>query len=430
MNFLEALAIPRSEEMLKLLEIFYFLSTVIFNLYLVILFGSILYSLVFYLIAIKRKDNNYLSLSYEFLNSVANGYLSFIGLGFVPLLSVYYALLQFILKAPSAFFQALLLSITCFVLSVILIKLSYKRFSSTKNLDNLNLVFVSSNLFVLILILAIFIFTNATAFSIVTSQFASSNLSFENIFSIGFILRFLAYLFMSIIASSLFYFYKIYSTDRISIESNVLPDNSSIKNLLKNFIIAGNIFPFIIVAIFISLPKNLVTMENYIFVVISLLVILLSLLFGYLAMKSRRVSYAKASFFISLLSFMFFFASDANLLAVSNKIQEFKIAKEFKIYHENLLASAGRSVLQEVNGEEIYKAKCVACHQFDTKLVGPPHKEVLKKYENRKEDMVKFIINPVKVDPNYPPMPNQGLKPNEAEAVVKYMFEHYGPMLK
>ncbi|MFN3307301.1 MAG: c-type cytochrome, partial [Candidatus Kapaibacteriota bacterium] len=148
------------------------------------------------------------------------------------------------------------------------------------------------------------------------------------------------------------------------------------------------------------------------------------------AMKSERISYAKGAFLILLFSFLLLFASESNLFAVSNKIQEFKIAKEFALYHEKLLASAGRSVLQEINGEEIYKAKCVACHQFDAKLVGPPHKEVLKKYENRKEDMVRFILNPVKVDPNYPPMPNQGLKPNEAEAVVKYMYEHYGPMLK
>ena len=36
-----------------------------------------------------------------------------------------------------------------------------------------------------------------------------------------------------------------------------------------------------------------------------------------------------------------------------------------------------------------------------------------------------FIRNPVKVDPAYPPMPNPGLKPQEAEAVATYMLEHF-----
>ncbi len=164
-------------------------------------------------------------------------------------------------------------------------------------------------------------------------------------------------------------------------------------------------------------------------VIISVLVLLLALIFAYFAFKEFNIRFARIAFYISVVSYILFFGSETTLFAVSNKVQEFQIVKAYQIYEENLLASAGR-VVREINGEEIYKAKCVACHQFDTKLVGPPHKEVLKKYENRKEDMVKFILNPVKVDPNYPPMPNQGLKPNEAEAVVKYMYEHYGPMLK
>ena len=64
------------------------------------------------------------------------------------------------------------------------------------------------------------------------------------------------------------------------------------------------------------------------------------------------------------------------------------------------------------------------------KLIGPPHKEVLSKYIGKKEELVKFLMNPVKIDPNYPAMPNQALKTKEAEALADYMFEHYGPMLE
>jgi cytochrome c len=50
---------------------------------------------------------------------------------------------------------------------------------------------------------------------------------------------------------------------------------------------------------------------------------------------------------------------------------------------------------------------------------------VLPKYAGNKEQLVAFIRNPVKVDPAYPPMPNPGLKPNEADAVAAYLLERF-----
>jgi hypothetical protein len=32
----------------------------------------------------------------------------------------------------------------------------------------------------------------------------------------------------------------------------------------------------------------------------------------------------------------------------------------------------------------------------------------------------------VKVDPNFPPMPNQALKPAEAKAIAEYLFKELG----
>jgi len=37
--------------------------------------------------------------------------------------------------------------------------------------------------------------------------------------------------------------------------------------------------------------------------------------------------------------------------------------------------------------------------------------------------LIAFIKNPSKIDPNYPPMPNPGLKPNEVKAVVDYVLQ-------
>jgi cytochrome c1 len=58
-------------------------------------------------------------------------------------------------------------------------------------------------------------------------------------------------------------------------------------------------------------------------------------------------------------------------------------------------------------------------------LVGPPYNEVLPKYVNNKDALVQFILNPQKINPAYPAMPNQGLKPNEARAVAEYILSTY-----
>lgn len=76
-------------------------------------------------------------------------------------------------------------------------------------------------------------------------------------------------------------------------------------------------------------------------------------------------------------------------------------------------------------GENIFNTRCFACHKFDQRLVGPPYKETLPKYENDMDALVKFILNPVKKNPDYPIMPNQGLTPAEAKAVAKYIMETY-----
>jgi cytochrome c len=84
----------------------------------------------------------------------------------------------------------------------------------------------------------------------------------------------------------------------------------------------------------------------------------------------------------------------------------------------------------KADGKELYTTKCMSCHRFDQRLVGPPHKLILQKYANNKEAMIQFILKPVKVDPTYPDMPQQGLTPSEVKAVVEYMLKEYGDKLK
>lgn len=71
-------------------------------------------------------------------------------------------------------------------------------------------------------------------------------------------------------------------------------------------------------------------------------------------------------------------------------------------------------------GEEVFKTICSTCHRLDEKLVGPPLNTVLPKYPNA-EALAKFVSNPVKVNPDYPPMPNPGLSLSDARSVAAYL---------
>lgn len=424
MEFLKVFAIPHSEPVLKLIEILFFLGFSIFILYSAYLLGSTIYGLLYYLKGSRQKDEYYLNIAQNYIAGVSKGYVAFLGLGLVPMLSVHYSILQFSLNAPDFFFYFLYLSILFFVLTVVFLKLLYKFFKKSQSL--VTLLFAVS-----ILSIQIFAYLTIGIFNIAfKKEFALVDINFVQPIGIDFLVRILIFLAISVVVSSLAYIFKTYNADVVAEKGQYFQENGVIKRNLSNVLIAGNILPVLLFLLFLTTPKGYVLQLNYILIVAALLLLLLVIITSYFSLKENKVSFAKYSFLFSIVSFMFLFGFDTSLLTVSNKVQEYKIAKEYIAYHEQILASAGRNIAQEVNGEEIYKAKCVACHQFDTRLVGPPHKEVLKKYENRKEDMVKFILNPVKVDPNYPPMPSQGLKPNEAEAVVKYMFEHYGPMLK
>ena len=77
----------------------------------------------------------------------------------------------------------------------------------------------------------------------------------------------------------------------------------------------------------------------------------------------------------------------------------------------------------DINADEIYNTKCIACHKFDQKVVGPPYNQTVPKYNGNVQQLAEFIYNPVKVDPGFPPMPNQGLTKKEATAMAQWLIQ-------
>jgi cytochrome c551/c552 len=76
-------------------------------------------------------------------------------------------------------------------------------------------------------------------------------------------------------------------------------------------------------------------------------------------------------------------------------------------------------------GRQIFEGRCMACHRFDSRLVGPPLATVLSKYAGNPENLRAFVTNPVKVNPDYPSMPRLGLRSTDIEAVTNYVLQKF-----
>jgi cytochrome c len=149
----------------------------------------------------------------------------------------------------------------------------------------------------------------------------------------------------------------------------------------------------------------------------------------YTSLRDASVRHGSWIFIFFMLFLVVLFVKDniarENALVYQNYALE-KVNQE--IHNEIEMQRLERGGVAEASvemGEQIYNQKCIACHRFDQRLVGPPYNEVLPRYEDNSEALKNFILNPVQVNPEYPAMPNQGLKPIEAESAAKYLLQKY-----
>ncbi|MCU0364524.1 MAG: c-type cytochrome [Ignavibacteriaceae bacterium] len=171
-----------------------------------------------------------------------------------------------------------------------------------------------------------------------------------------------------------------------------------------------------------GLPATALTGTVFTYSIISLALLFLGYHFLFLLTKEIKGTTAALLFFTLVFSIAAFIISDQKAMATSTQVHSAMLSAEFDKYLAELKGE-GKTIA--INAAEIYQVKCASCHKWDQKLVGPAHLEVLPKYVGKEAQLVAFIRNPVKVDPAYPPMPNPGLKPNEADAIAKYLLETY-----
>jgi cytochrome c len=185
---------------------------------------------------------------------------------------------------------------------------------------------------------------------------------------------------------------------------------------------ASIILPILIAINLFSFPENNLSGSIFIYAVVSIFLIFLAYHFFYMIQIKNDYRFGSLIFFVLILASVAFIIKDQKAMTNATKSHSLVLSTE---YDKILAELKGEGTVAAISGKELYDVRCASCHKFEQKLVGPPHFEVLPKYVGKQAQLVAFIRNPVKVNPAYPPMPNPGLKPQEADAVAKYLLDEF-----
>lgn len=185
--------------------------------------------------------------------------------------------------------------------------------------------------------------------------------------------------------------------------------------------------PVVALAYFFTLPSIAVS-PAVIFTTLAFFATLVGAFFLLQRADKLAATLVPAALFLALLV-SFSIATVSDVLSMENSTREHvkELIIKAEAYKaklaEELEAKAEKSADKTNLGEQIFNNRCSACHKYDSRLVGPPFNQVLPKYKGKEDELVSFISNPTKKNPDYPPMPNPGLSHQEAEAAAQYVLQ-------
>lgn len=446
MDILENVVLPQSASHILLLKYILFLTLLILLPYLSVLIGTSLISYMHY-----RKGNNfekkdYLIFAKQIIDILTFNKVMSFSLGIIPFISTIFCLSQLLYSSNLEITSNLFFSLILFIAALFYIYI-YKNSFMLKNVFNLvdisktednflqsefeemkksnsNLLSKSGLIGVILLLFVAWILISTLQIVNDPSRWGNDNSFLSLLFSFDSIIYFVFYITFSLALTSSVIIYKYFKSN-----SYVKYDNK-ILNYAKSFALkTGLIFTFILPLLFaltlISIPKSSLSFPIFLIGIFSLILILILGIQFYLMYKNSNTKLSPLTLFVFLILLATLIYRDQLAFNTATQLQVLKVEKEYDLYAAKLKEEAGISTIVAISGEDIYNGKCIACHRFNEKLVGPAYNEVLPKYENKRDALVSFILNPQKINPDYPAMPNQGLKPKEAEAIADYIVKVY-----
>lgn len=453
MEFLDKLVLPQPEGNLIVL---YFLQMVALSALLVysgILFGSTAFSV--WATRKARKDGSRMHSYFakDMIDLITGNKMFAFGLGVAPFLSVIMIYIQLLQGTGTFVTKYLIFSFLLFVAAIVLIHIYqhstdlnyifslFKNNSDDSSTDKTTADFVEfrkanesrntrTGFWGLVLLaLSLYLFIGSLNLAVENWRWQSADTALEILFSFSAFYKFMQLITASLAVTAIAFLVKKFKWQ----DEPTFADEEYVAYAKKFNLSVALIFtmalPLFFVLNLVITPKFALNYLMFALAFVGLIMIFVLLHFIYEMVRKNKFVYISAAFYLLIAVIAVSQVKEQMIFKQSNEPQIAQLAANYEVFHTAELAAAGKGGV-EISGEDIYKGKCTACHAFDKKVVGPAHRDILPKYIDNPEALAKFILNPVKVDPAFPPMPTQGLKPKEAAAVAKYMIEHYGPELK
>ncbi len=443
MEFIDQIVIPPSANHVLLLEYIYVVSLLLFLPYLGMMIGSSFLSIYFKGKGSKTGNPVYLRFAKDIIEKLGITKNAELALGIVPVLSITFIYAQLLYQAKTITISVMGLAVMLFIAAFILInkyRSSFKIESvisvlkklagSKDDLDEVNeyeenLIRSSGSsgkIGTSLLYLAAYFFAGCTMLAANPARWPQVNNILQVLFSSATLFNFLFLLALSGAitgAAILFYFFKW--------QNGISGMSEEYSNFVKRFatvlgFVSAICLPILMFISFLFLPGTALSSDVFILLVLALITALVLSNMLYMMLKNSEVRLASVVFFFVMVFFAFNILKEQSILG--NALTEQTYAVILKADEHEKEVKSKLVTTSGINGEEIYNTKCIACHKFDVKVVGPPYKETVPKYNGDVQQLAEYIYNPVKKDPAYPPMPNQGLKKKEAVAVAQYLLDH------
>lgn len=411
MEWLKNIALPQSAEHIELLGYMF-----VILLFLFIVFSGITLWGTLLSIYLKKKESKNLDVKYRRLSKDIMDIILFnktTGIMFcvLPIMTIIIIFAQLFQSQNNSNLNFLAYSLILLLIGLLSIY-SYKN-----SLYNFRQVDINSGLIgSIILFFSLWFFSTAITSSVFTE---SSQILTVNLFSSVVLIRFILLILISLSVTGGVLLFGIFYIKDANPETDEEYTVLAKGTFLKAAFAASVFIPVLVLIDMMMLPETSLSGTFFFYLILSLL--FLFIVYHLLYMLNKNINKTIAAYLlVTLILFILTYAINNQLLiAGSNRVQYAMLTTNYETYLAEL---KGVDKMPIINAEEIYKVSCSSCHAFDRKIVGPPHNEVIPKYFDNANQLVAFIRNPVKVNPEYPPMPNPGLKPDEAKAVAEYVI--------
>ena len=440
MDFFNSLVIPQSADHIKLLHYMLVLILFLFIPFISIIFGGTILSLFYRRKGYKENNPLQLRFSKDIVEIVTVNKSMGIILGIVPMLTAVLIFLQLLHSTNSTISGYL---VAAFLISSIGIILIYSyRYSLSFNTifdsieeyapkseevfeefekfkrGSINVSNKTGIFGICLLFIGMWLFTAGVTLAAYPNDWSNISL-LSTLFSIKVLSRYASFILgaFAVTGGALFFNFFFWEGGRKNLEDNY---KTFVKNTgLKVSFTSITLLPIFLLLDVILLPGIAVSVGIFSYSIVAILLIFLALHLLYSMVKYSNTRFSGSIFFIILLIILSSTVKDELAMSNATEIQSLKLADKFETYM-NKLQGVPTTTVTVRTGEQIYQTVCSACHRFDRVVVGPAYNNVLPQFEGKKDALVAFIRNPVKVNPKFPPMPNPGLSLAEAKNIADY----------